>query len=445
MRRCLPLLLMACPAPTTRVAGVTVELHTPAAVDPLEGADLLVVRIIDENGNEVERAEAPAGSPLPVPPITWFGVQEVEITAQTTAGDVLAGARTGWIDVQPGTEFTLQRLFLPVNTAIKLDWTPNADRVGHVALAEDDDRILLIGGRQPSSAVVRTDSEWWSMVRGFDGEGPRITGGISQPGWARLDDDSVIIAGGDTEGGATASIFALTPTRDEIRDLEPMDRALTTPCIAGTTQMDAVILGGGIGHTYSSLGRTGTLVGLDTNGIEACASTDDFLFTVGEATRWGLFDLREAQSIADLPANVRWLPEVPKLTGPQVLALPDGRFWVGGGYGFASSKSTRVITPRGEDVDRGPDLSDFRVYGDAAVWRDEYVVLGGGFADQALFTPVRSVIVHHPDDGHVLSVPVPLRNPTMAVQAGGAVVLTGGLDDGGNPAGAWAVQPWVRP
>ena len=45
--------LAACGPPTVRVAGVTLQLHTPADVDPLAGADTLFVRVqVSEIMNE---------------------------------------------------------------------------------------------------------------------------------------------------------------------------------------------------------------------------------------------------------------------------------------------------------------------------------------------------------------------------------------------------------
>jgi len=254
-----------------------------------------------------------------------------------------------------------------------------------------------------------------------------------------------VIAGGDPQGGANDAVFAVTAAKDEIRDLQELDTAVNAPCVASHPSTGALILGEGLGYSYSALGRTGTLSGLDTTGITECVASSDFLLTVGEADRWGVFDLREAQSINDLPGSVRWLTEVPRLDGAHLVALPDGRFWVGGGFGFAASPSTRVITPRGAEVQRTQDLEQVRVFGQAHLWRNDSVILTGGYSDDIQFDPVQNLSLHHPDDGPTMSIAVPMRTPTSTVLAGGAILLTGGLNLSGEPAGAYAVMPWVSP
>ncbi|MFK7928788.1 MAG: hypothetical protein AB8H79_11415 [Myxococcota bacterium] len=443
MRYLLPLLCFACTPPTTRVAGVNLRLVTPSAVNATEGSSRLVVRVFDEAGGVVTQAEGDPSLGVPVPPITWFGPQEIEVTAQSSSGEVLAAARTGLIDIQPGDEREIATFFLPINQAIPLDWTPNSNRVGHIAALADDGRVLLIGGRQPSAAVVRTDSEWWDIEAGFDGEGPRLNNGASRARWTALDDGALIIAGGDTQGGSSDAVFAVSAAKDEIRDLDVLATAVNAPCVASHPSTGALILGEGLGYSYSALGRTGTLSGLDTNGITECVASEDFLLTVGEADRWGVFDLRDAQSINDLAGAVTWLDAVPRLDGAHLVALPDGRFWVGGGFGFAASASTRIITPRGAEVQRTEDLEQLRVFGHAELWRGEYVMLAGGYSDDIQFDPVQNLSIHHPDDGPTLSIDVPMRTPTAAVLTGGAVLLTGGLNLSGEPAGAYAVMPWV--
>jgi hypothetical protein len=438
------LLLLGCTGGNTvRVAGVTVALVTPASEDPLAGADALVVRVLDLSGRELERVEGPPEGGLSIPPLTTFGRVEIEVTAR--AGDtVLAAARTGPVAVGPGDERTLDALFLPVNRAIRLDWTPRADRIGHLALHAPDGRILLLGGRVPSAATPRGDSEWWDRRLGYDGDGPDLPAPVTEAAWARLDGATVLVAGGTGSGGATDRVLAVDLGGPAVRPAGTLVQADPDPCVVAHPSLGALIFRDGATEVWTALGRVGVDTGFDGEGVATCAETGGRVVVAGAADGgWGVLDLAEATWPVDLAERFTSLDDVPSLVGPMTVALDDGRVWVAGGFGFTPVATTRLIEPSTARSTRGPDLERPRVYGRAAPWRDRTLVVTGGFVDEIRSDAVEWLEIHHPDDGPLLSVPVPVRGASTTVLPGGAVLYTGGLDAERSPAGAWAVVPWL--
>jgi len=434
--------LMACGPSTVRVAGVTVQLHTPASVDPLDGADALVVRVLDSEGNEVASGSGAPGSGLVIPPITTFGQVEIEVTARS-GSQVLAAARSGPVRISASDERVLDLLFLPVNQAVPLTWTPTAHRIGHSTVLLPDGQVLLLGGRSPGSGTVRTDSELWSIATGFAGDGPVLPEGVANARSAPLPDGSTLIAGGDNAAGASAVVLAVSADGTQIDALPPLTQAAARPCVATHPDFGALVLTGQTAELNTSLGRVGSTP-LSTPDVQSCAGADGYVVTAGGAGGWGVLDLVDAQGWPfDLDAASTWLPNQPDLDAPHVVALPDGRFWTGGGYGFDATVSTRIVRPERLEITPAAELDGGRTDGHAAPWRDEHVVLAGGWSDDVKSEPVRSVLVHHPDTGEGVQIAVPARDPSLTVLGGGTLLLTGGLDEGGEPAGAFGVIPWL--
>mgnify|MGYP002817366347 CR=1 FL=1 len=437
--------LAACGPPTVRVAGVTLQLHTPADVDPLAGADTLFVRVLDADGNEVESASGAPGGTVPLPPITTFGEVEIEVTARAN-GEVLSAARSGPVRVDPRDELVVDVLFLPINQAVPLQWTPTAHRIGHTAVNLPDGRVLLMGGRTPSSATLRADSELWSPATGFAGEGPVLPQGMRYARQATLPNGVTLVAGGE---GAPQQVLAVEDADDElsIRALTPLRSATTTPCIVThPTLGGAVVLTGSTLEFYSAEGRVGS-EDFAASDVEACAGSQGYVVTAGGTEGWGIIDLSTEEDWPfDLTAQTTWLPNLPALDGPQVVAPDpdDDLVWVGGGYGFDASVGTRLVDPSRREVDPAEDLTTGRTGAQAAPWRDGTVVLAGGWSDDVRSAPVRSVVIHDPAQGDLLDIQIPATDPTLSVLAGGALLLTGGVDDAGEAAGAIGIVPWVE-
>lgn len=439
-----PLILLgalACGPTTVRVAGVTVELHTPAEVDPLAGADTLMVRVLDEAGTVVASGSGAPGAGVPIPAVLTFGTLEIEVTGRSN-GQVVSAARSGPIEISEGDERTLPLLFLPVNEAVPLQWTPNAHRIGHTALTLDTGEVLLLGGREPGSNVALADSERWSVVSGFAGDGPVLPLGVANASSALLPDGAALVVGGDAGGAASAAVLVISEDGSTVDTLPDLSTPEASPCAATHPSLGGLVLGSTNIELYTALGRVGSAP-FDGSGIEACAASGGFVMTAGSDDRWGLLDLRESSWPFDLDGVTTWFPSLPDLAGPQVVALSDGRFWIGGGYGFEASTTTRVVDPSRLEIVESEPLEEGRGEARAAPWRGDRVVLAGGWADAVRTSAVRSVAIHDPDEGPLVSIPVGVREPTLTVLPGGTLLLTGGLDDNSEPAGAVAVQPWV--
>jgi hypothetical protein len=421
---------------------LVLDLVTPAEVDPMAGADRVVI-VVRQDGEEIARAEGPIDN-VEMPPLTRFGEVEVVVTARAQ-GRVLAAAYSGPVRVEKGDDIRIKALFLPINEPVRLAWTPAAHRIGHRALMMDDRRVLLVGGRQPVTNVQRNDSEWWEAEVGYDGLGPTLQERVSFPGVTQMADGSWLIAGGDAQGGPSRRVHRVTANGGTVEAVVDLSSASLEPAICRSDDLGALVFGDGPIEVYGPAGKVGVDASFLASGVRGCTTVGRQIVTAGNARNgWGILDL--AGTVWPVRFSSVWRPlaGVPDLDGPLLTTLPDGRVWIGGGYGFAASPVTRLVEPSTGRVTVGPDLADPRVDGLVAPWREEWLVIAGGFRDDVRAEPVRSLAIHHPEDGPVLDVSVPLRGATPVVLPGGAVLYTGGLDEDANPAGAWAVIPWVE-
>lgn len=437
-------LLTGCPAPSAvRVAGLTVDLITPADVDPLAGADTLVFRVLDADGAEISRSAGTIRDGVTAPLVTTFGVVEVEITAR--AGDeVLAAARTGPVVVGPEDELEVQALFLPVNQAVPLQWSPARDRIGHLSVLAPDGRALLLGGRAPSAGNVFADSEWWHPELGFDGDGPSLPEPVHGPASALLHDQRTFVAGGSASTGPSSQVLVIDPEAGTVTGIGALDAPIERPCVVSHPSLGALVFSEGATEVWSAEGRLGRDSSFVGDGVTGCASAGGYVVVAGQPNRgWGVFDLEGAVWPVRLIDTFTALVGVPDLQGPLVTRLDDDRVWVGAGWGVTASTATRIVNVRRGIASRKEDLAVARVYGQVAPWRQGTLVLGGGFYDFAQSDPVEALEIFDPEAGSLLVVPVPVARPTMSVLPGGAVLFTGGLTDGATPAGAVAVVPWL--
>lgn len=437
------LALAACEPATQRVAGVTVDLFTPAdGVDPLDGADTLMVRVRTADGELVAEGSASPGEPLPLPPITDFGPVEIIVMARS-GSEVVSAARSGMIEVEAREERSIPLLFLPVNQAIPLDWRPNAQRLDHVALPLSEGEVLLVGGRDAASGLARSDSEIWSIETGFGGDGPVLPASMSEMAVGRFADGRWLLAGGRT--GATASALVVEVERDgsAINSMRNLRTANADPCIGVHPAVGAFVFGPDRTAVYNPDEANGDLPGWGDFG--GCAANDDAqMLIAGAETQWTLLDLSEIRGpTVDFEAVSTPFPDLPALRGMHVITLSDGTFFAGGGYGFEASRSVRIADPARREIVEAESLENARSDGQIALWRQDWVVLAGGYADASENQPVRRVDIHDPDGGPALSIETPVADPTMTVLPGGALLLTGGIDDANLPAGAYGIVPWL--
>lgn len=435
-------LSVACSGPDpVRVAGLSVDLVTPADIDPLIGVDTLVIRVLDRVGQEITRSEGDPSSGVPLPLVTEFGEVEVEVVGLGN-GEVMAAARTGILTIEPQVEASVDALFLPINEAVKLTWTPTTDRVGHTTLLAEDGRVLLIGGRVPSTNDVRSDSEWWDLRLGFDGAGPTLPRPISLARSATLSDGTLLVAGGEDASGYTDQVTTITAVAAV--GLPTLPTAGPDTCVAGHPTLGAVVFSGDDVAVYDADGLVGVDADVGISGVDACAGVGGRVVYSGDtATGWGVLDVPDASWPVDFAASRVPVDGLPDLVGAHLVVLADGDVFVAGGFGVAASDATRRVDPEAATAEPGPRLSTARVGGSAARWRGRRVVLGGGYADDIGATPVLDMEIVDPAQGSLLTVPVPARSPSMTVLHGGTLLFTGGVDQSTDPAGAWAVVPYV--
>lgn len=439
----LPLIAsVACDPSTVRVAGLTVDLVTPADVDPLDGVEQLLLRVLDSDGNEVARSTGSPSQGVSLPPLTHFGLVEVEVTGRR-GNEVLSAARTGLIALAPDDEWQIDTLFLPVNQAVELQWSPGTQRVGHAALPSPDGGLLLVGGRVGTTPSVSASTEWWDIRTGFAGSGPGLPTGQAPGGVARLPDGGFVLAGGIGSGGPIDRVIVASADLETITDVETLAQATDRMCAASHPSIGALFFTDAGVEVYTPAGRAGMATDFVARRVNTCAEIGERVLTVGDrAGGWGVLDLQGASWPTPLLPNFTAIAGMNDVTGAMVTGLPDGSGWVGGGFGPSVNRMTWRVDLDAVIATRGPDLAEARVDGVVHPWRSGQLVVAGGFADEVRNQPVRSVEIYDPERGSRLTVPVPPRSPTVSVLPGGAVLLTGGLISSSETAGAYAVMPW---
>jgi hypothetical protein len=176
--------------------------------------------------------------------------------------------------------------------------------------------------------------------------------------------------------------------------------------------------------------------------VTACAAVGDRVIVAGDAEAWGVLDLGRATWPITIGGRFTRVGGMLDVDGAMAIGLPDGTGFVAGGFGPDPRRFTYRIDLDAKTAERGPDLATARIEGRVAPWRDGALVLAGGFADDVRSEANRTIEILDPDRGSLLTVPAPVRAPSVTVLPGGAVLLTGGVDAGGGPAGAIAIMPW---
>ncbi|TVQ93832.1 MAG: hypothetical protein EA397_03510 [Deltaproteobacteria bacterium] len=439
----LALLLGGCiEPPVVEVAGLTVDLITPADVDPLDGVEQLVLRVVDAEGHELARSIGSPSQGVSLPPITTFGLVEVEVTGRRD-GVVLSAARTGLIALNPEDVWQIDTLFLPINQAIELQWSPASVRLGHAALPAPDGRVLLVGGRVAGSASISTSSEWWSIRRGYDGNGPGLPSGQAPAASQRLSDGSYLLAGGTGPTGPTDQVVILDPDLESLRTVEPLSAPTDQICAAHHPTLGALLFTQAGVQAYTVDGRSGQANDFDASRVRGCVGMGERILVAGmNPGGWGVLRLGQAEWPTPIQSRFSAIPGVSSVDGPMVIDLPDGRGWVGGGFGSEPNRSTYLIDLEGPEAEPSHALAEARVDGVVRRWRGGQLALAGGFSDEIRAQPVRTVEIFDPERGSRLSIPVPPRAPQVNVLPGGAILLTGGLITSSQAAGAYAIMPW---
>lgn len=458
--------LAACtpePAPpgTVEVSQLAIQLVTPAEIDPMAGADALVVEVFDTHGALLAEASGGIDEGLTLGELDDFGVVDVRVSAR--AGDaVISGGRTGPIVISADEQRSVEILFLPVNEAVQATWVPVADRVEHLTVALPDGRVMLLGGRRPSSSIVMPSTEWWSPFGGFGTEGPELPGPLYRAVTTPFDGRDVLVAGGrygQSEDARSADVFTIDPDGG-YEALPPMEAARDGHCLGAFQERSVVAIGGrgltddrtievlrpggGGGFAWNTM----LMDELVTSDVTGCVGTSaGFVVTTGATDEaWGVFDLRTASN-DQIPSSFDPIAGAPgPLEGAMLIPLADEAVLALGGFASGPRAEGWTVYAPQASAEAAPDLASARAW---AQWRwyeeGETLVVAGGYEDRARSRPITSAELYDLDDGSVLEIELPLKEPRVDVVPGGALLFTGGITTSGDPAGAWVVVPWDLP
>ncbi|MFT7521048.1 MAG: hypothetical protein ACI9MC_003199 [Kiritimatiellia bacterium] len=434
--------LCACTSQPVVIGGIRLDLVTPADLDPMVGASALRVRVLDPNGLEIA-SETGTASGVTLPPITTFGVVEIEVTALSGAR-VIAAALTGPIAIGPDDQHTLVALFLPVNEPVQLNWTPDADRVEHSAHLSPDGRVLLMGGREPGGVGRWESSEWWHISNGFDGTGPALPEPSYGARVTPLADGGALVAGGFRNSSATDAAWVLSADGSRFKKALAMSSVRSELCTTTHPTLGAMAIGVGPVDIYNTDGHVDSINDFRGDAVSTCQVTaDGYLITAG-TTGWSAFDLRDATTPLRLMSHYTSISGVPNVQGAISATLPDGKVWVASGVTNAiPSTSARIVNPADATTVRSADLTAPRLNAFAAPWRHGALVLAGG-TRSLNGGGTHSVEIFDPLAGQKVQIDLDVDGSTFTLLPGGTLLSTGGLDADGAPAGAVAIQPWIE-
>lgn len=469
--RVLPLLalLLGCPQqgdePEVQVGSLTLQLLTPSADDAMEGVDTLAARVLDHQGLVLAEAEGDTTG-LSLPELDFFGIVEVEVTGLAN-GEVISAGRSGPVWIQPDQDQVLSMPWLPVNKPVLLAQDPVEDRILHRTLLSPDGRVLLIGGREPSTTRVHWSTEWWSLEEGFSGYGPDLPDPLFDTTEAWLGEDLLLVGGRSLAPPATepvASTLRVSLDGQTIEALDEMERPRQGHCLAAV-EGAALALGGlekgegeGEGRTLEVLRQP---VGEDellwdevlmeelvVEDVGSCTGTSSgYVVTTGrEDEAWGVLDTRKTSQVEIARSFARLQDQQDPLWGAIMVPLDEDRVWVLGGWDGASARTDAWMVYAVEKRRTSSDAGLFRQRG-GAQWRwwreEEVIVVYGGYQDPNRIQAVRSLELVDVEEGSVLELTVPVGQARMEVVQGGMILLTGGVRATGEESGAWAVMPWL--
>lgn len=452
--------LLGCEQPGTsgQTGEVTVDLRAPISGDPLAGVDALRVRVFNGSSVVVAEASGPPDAAVAMPSLDTLGVVEVEVVG--LAGDtVLSAGRSGPFVVGPGEDTALDVLFLPVNVAHPLDAAILDARSAPASFLAADGRVLLVGGRAPSSGSALDTTEWFDPFEGFatgpfDLDGPRQDLMVTSFG-----DHGALLAGGRTgASGAEASDVLWLDARGALEVAMPdMAGARADGCLAQVTDTTAVALGGrgpddhsvevlrprteGAGHAWTPY----VLDSDDVSVFDRCVGTGSGLVALinHDTSGWGVLDLA-SPSVTDIAERFDQVAGPRALDGAGLIPRGDDRVLVFGGLDGTRARGEFYafdVAARQVD-DSGLSLEHPRADAQWRPWRgDDHVVIALGV--DGVGNDVMSMELLDLALGGVLDVELPVRDAAMEVLPDGSVVFLGGTR-GGEPASAHVVVPWFE-
>jgi hypothetical protein len=438
--------------------GLSLVLVSPEGVNPLVGADLLVVRVLTPDGVELVSYSGEPYAGVVAEPVQTYGMVVIQVEA-LVGDEVQAAGRTRPLLVQPGVDVAAELLFLPVNTPIVLDGVLSEARVDAAITTAPDGQVILLGGRAPGSGVPYDDAVWFDALGGFS-EGSTF---LDRGAWglvaAPFGDGDLVLSGGVGRDGV---VLDQTVWWSQDRERLVTQDYLTYPrvghCMAQTLDEGAFTAGGNASAGEIELFRGGDgaswswstyeVEGAPASSITGCVGAGDgFVVTVGQTSgAWGLFDLSEAGN-RDVARSYRAFPGVyPEVVGPTLVA-DDGLAWVFGGVDAATGLATDAVwrvLPASVNLYLEEPLADARGWPSVVAYDDATWLVAGGWSDVEKTDPNPTIELRDRESGALrLFVDVGVTEAHWAILPGGVIVGVGGVEEAGGRSSAVAVLPWL--
>lgn len=475
----LPLLaLLACkeaevvvfPGHHTDLAVTLVNPTSCRACDPFAGVDALRVDVL--RGADVVASDTfayPDEEPE-LPDLDGFGVVRIALVG-LSGGHVVSAGRTPEVALVPDTELTVPMVFLPANAVLPLDAPMVAPRVLGASTRLPDGSILLLGGHAPArdrtfDSVERFDP----ATRAFEATQATLPSGVADPtlGWNRFGD--LFITGGVVARGEdevlVGDVSLWDGETETITEEDSLDEARRGHCLGFYQQAQGVALGGSeagemLDYLHPDDSGEWEFLGLRTTAfgqgdIVGCRELSDervYVQGVDEGTT-GIWEHVGGENPDDafLPLGDGVSGQGHYARGATLLALEDGRLWIGGGESVADGAlDGDAVTFDVEErrFERAEPVVAPRVEARVDRWiLDDWAVYGCGWADSARETAVDNVELRDlGGSGEGLVVDFERARPgcTVATLPDGSVLVAGGYAEGEEGgADAAILVPWIE-
>ena len=433
------------------VGAVKVQLHSPLPFDVLGAATELEVSVEDSSGASLVSFSGD-NSGLSVSELEHFGLVQVKVRARDSSGNLVAGGRSGPFVVAADSDLVVPILFLPVDEVVQLTHEPSLERIRHTTLLAPDGRVLLIGGKTPTSLTsLHGTTEWWSIEGGFAESGPELPTPAKDLKASWFEGRRLLLAGGlDRVDTPLREAALLAADGTHVEQAAPMTEGRAGHCLAAYHDAAVMAIGGLEDPDDRSLElfRSDSEGGYEwapyimedliTASVHGCVGSNGWVVTVGDDA-WGVMDLRKD---ADSGIAEAWRPleGLSDLSGPMLVPRTNGEIWVGGGWRNHAREESRVIDPEEHDVEDSFALAEQRSAGTWRWWKDEVIAIAGGYLDEEQEVPATTVELYDLNAGTLWSYPSPVSGAQLEVLPGGSIALFGGTVDD-EPSGVWALVP----
>ena len=448
---------------------IVLDLVNPTPVDPWDGVDQLRIELLVE-GKTVASETFDVEEPAELPGLDLFGTGRFHV-AGLSGGTVVSYGRSPELVLSPDTDLNVALTFLPVNQVLPVVDSMGEPRSQHGALRLPDNRVLLLGGASPDRETSYDDIEIYDPVEGiFQPTGTYLPLPLYDVAIALSTDRTIWLNGGRSLLGdgpkVRPTFFEYDPISGQVEMAADMNASRYDHCFTEFRDAFGVAMGGNRDTPAIDYLRpdpdTGewtwsevVVTGLDQAEVTGCvALPGGEVYVQGlSAESTGLFDFSEDAAAANPNISDAFYPvesgSYDFLDGAMLIPITDEQVWVGGGRTLAGGTSTtgRVFDVPTRSFVGGVDPSRERVGGEWDAWIDEgWYALGCGSPDgDASRSQTTIELINLVSGERYPYVEGDRARPgcELTVQADGAILITGGYEDGGDAeAGAAVVVPY---